>query len=128
MSLAFLGGYLWLPALAQEAGTAAPAAHGHSFKFFEPLLDSEKYNALERAGLIGVLAIAIIGLAYALMLRSIKAYAKPMMAMASTPIKPARSRALYFSLSSKGSKNLKLWPCAAGAAVPASWASAGSQR
>ncbi len=70
MSLAFLGGYLWLPALAQEAGTAAPAAHGHSFKFFEPLLDSEKYNALERAGLIGVLAIAIIGLAYALMLRS----------------------------------------------------------
>ena len=74
LSLAFLGGYLWLPAFASEAETAAaaPAAHGHgeAFKFFEPLLNHEKYNALERTGLIAVLIIAIIGLAYALMLRS----------------------------------------------------------
>ncbi len=69
MSLAFLGGYLWLPAAAQEAGTAVAAAHGHSFSFFEPLLDIEKYNTLERTGLIGVLATAFLGLAYALMLR-----------------------------------------------------------
>ena len=71
MSLAFLGAYFWLPAFASEAGTAAPAAHGGgaNFKFFEPLLNHEKYNALERTGLISVLIIAIIGLLYALMLR-----------------------------------------------------------
>ncbi len=72
MSLAFLGAYFWLPAFAAENVTVATAAHGggENFKFFEPLLNHEKYNALERTGLISVLIIAIIGLAYALMLRS----------------------------------------------------------
>jgi K(+)-stimulated pyrophosphate-energized sodium pump len=71
MSVAFLGAYFWLPAFASEAGTAAPAAHGGgaNFKFFEPLLNHEKFNILERSGLIAVLIIAIIGLLYALMLR-----------------------------------------------------------
>ncbi len=65
----FLGVYLLTPALAGESGTEAPAAHGN-FKFFEPLFDTAKYNLMERAGLILVLIIAIVGLLYALMLRS----------------------------------------------------------
>ena len=75
MSLAFLGAYFWLPLFAGEAVSpetpATSAAHGHGgeFKFFEPLLNHEKYNALERTGLIAVLIIAIVGLLYALMLR-----------------------------------------------------------
>ena len=49
----------------------APAAHSSTanFKFFEPLLNHEKFNGMERTGLIAVLIIALIGLAYALMLR-----------------------------------------------------------
>ncbi len=70
MSLAFLAGYLWLPAFAQETEATAHSAHGANFKFFEPLLNHEKYDTLERTGLIAVLVIAILGLAYALMLRS----------------------------------------------------------
>ena len=75
MSLAFLGAYFWLPLFAGEAVSpetpATSAAHGHGgdFKYFEPLLNHEKYNALERTGLISVLIIAIVGLLYALMLR-----------------------------------------------------------
>ena len=76
MSLAFLGAYFWLPLFAGEAVSPATpatgAAHGHGgdFKYFEPLLNHEKYNALERTGLISVLIIAIVGLLYALMLRT----------------------------------------------------------
>lgn len=72
MSLAFLGAYFWLPAFAGEEGVEAPALHGGEghFQFFEPLLNHEKFNALERTGLITVLVIAILGLAYALMLRA----------------------------------------------------------
>ncbi|MHB8900130.1 MAG: sodium-translocating pyrophosphatase [Thermoguttaceae bacterium] len=67
----FLGVYLFTPALASENSTDAPAAHSGEggFKFFEPLLDHSKYNLLERAGLILILIIAVIGLLYALMLR-----------------------------------------------------------
>ncbi|MCY2995798.1 MAG: sodium/proton-translocating pyrophosphatase [Planctomycetota bacterium] len=74
----FVGAYLWLPAFAADTGTpagekiaAAPAAHSSAagFKFFEPLLNHEKFNGWEQTGLIAVLIIAIIGLLYALMLR-----------------------------------------------------------
>ena len=78
MSLVFLGAYFWIPDVgrgerrsARESVAAGPAAHHSSFQgFFQPLLNHEKYNLLERAGLITVLIIALIGLAYALMLRS----------------------------------------------------------
>ncbi len=67
----FLGVYLLTPALAGESSTEASASHAGEgkFEFFEPLFNTAKYNLLERAGLILVLIIAIVGLLYALMLR-----------------------------------------------------------
>jgi len=67
MSLAFLGAYLWLPAFAGEAETAATAAHGggESFKFFRAVAEPREIQFHGEAGLITVLIIAIIGLAYA---------------------------------------------------------------
>ncbi len=73
LALCFLGGFLALPGLSADPATAAPAAAapaaeshgGHSIHLFAPLTE---YPMWERISLIGVLAVAIAGLVYAVML------------------------------------------------------------
>ena len=88
-------------------GPRRSAAHGggEGFKFFEPLLNHEKFDTLERTGLIAVLIIAIIGLAYALMLRS---------QVLAAPQAPRRCR--RSPMRSGGGE------CLPGCAVPQDWA------
>ncbi|MEI7903693.1 MAG: sodium/proton-translocating pyrophosphatase, partial [bacterium] len=67
----FAGAFLWLPALGQSPENAAPGAavvEHVSFKPFQPLLDTARYNVMERTSLLVILLIALAGLGYALML------------------------------------------------------------
>jgi K(+)-stimulated pyrophosphate-energized sodium pump len=74
MACVFGGAFAY--SLAQEratpaapAGATAPAVKAeHHFQFFSPLVNTEKFNAYERASLLVVLGVAVCGLLYALML------------------------------------------------------------
>ena len=70
MLVLFSGAFLWQPALGQGPDNAAPGATAleHAFKPFQPLLDTARYNPMERASLMVILIIALAGLGYALML------------------------------------------------------------
>ncbi len=78
MAALFLGAYIAGPQLlGQNAAPSTPAgisieapaeAGGHVFKPFALFTDHEKYTAMERYAILGVLGIALIGLLYALML------------------------------------------------------------
>ena len=59
----FAGAFLWMPAFGQEHAAPA-AAHGAAFVWFSPF----SYDTWELASLLVVLAIAVAGLLYALML------------------------------------------------------------
>ncbi|MGE5296479.1 MAG: sodium-translocating pyrophosphatase [Solirubrobacterales bacterium] len=65
----FAAGLWWKPAFAQEAGAKVEAA-AEKIESFQPfsLFSDPKYNTMERVCLIAVLAIAMAGLAYAIML------------------------------------------------------------
>ena len=68
MAIVFLGASFARPLFGQTPAASAPPAHGEGgFKFFT-LFSDPKYTTLERGALMTVLAIAIIGLLYALML------------------------------------------------------------
>ncbi len=64
-----LGAAIWFQrsAAGGEGAAPAPGAEGAAFQFFSPFRDPS-YTGLERAGLLVVLAIAVLGLLYALML------------------------------------------------------------
>jgi K(+)-stimulated pyrophosphate-energized sodium pump len=68
MAVCFLGAFFARPLFGQTPVASAPPGHGEGgFKFFT-LFTDPKYTPLERGALLSVLAIAIIGLLYALML------------------------------------------------------------
>jgi len=68
MAVCFLGAFFARPLFGQAPAASAPPAHGEGgFKFFT-LFTDPKYTPLERGALLSVLAIAVIGLLYALML------------------------------------------------------------
>jgi K(+)-stimulated pyrophosphate-energized sodium pump len=68
MAVCFLGAFFARPLFGQTPAASAPPASGEGgFKFFT-LFTDPKYTSLERGALISVLAIAIVGLLYALML------------------------------------------------------------
>jgi K(+)-stimulated pyrophosphate-energized sodium pump len=75
LALLFAGGFLYQPLFAAQtpvldAGApAAAAAHHSGVTWFEPFA-SNKFDTMERVSLILVLLVAILGLGYALMLRS----------------------------------------------------------
>ena len=68
MAVCFLGAFFARPLFGQTPAASAPPAPGEGgFQFFS-LFTEAKYTPLERGALLSVLAIAIIGLLYALML------------------------------------------------------------
>jgi len=78
VGMCLVGACFFTPALSwgADAATVVSAAQGstdeaalHKVNWFEPFTSS-KFNAMERTSLIIVLVVALLGLAYALMLRS----------------------------------------------------------
>ena len=70
LASAFVAAYFALPLFASEGAASGEvvAAGGHEqFQWFAPF-NSDKFNELERGSLLGVLGIAVAGLAYALLL------------------------------------------------------------
>jgi K(+)-stimulated pyrophosphate-energized sodium pump len=66
MACFFVSAYAW--AQTHEAAKGAGEAVQSSFKFFSPFMDGFGFNTMERVALLAVLAVAVVGLLYAIML------------------------------------------------------------